>query len=233
MTDEAGELLERLRHGIATLNAVDGEGELAFLIDAGRQQAMIAPLISLLHELVEIWHRARADDMHEGDAFRALRLLAGQAKPDLVRIILELALPSDEEAILPYRMELKRRNPSRRDKVLDEARRKISANEKKRERERSVVLRIMSVRQSTGCTLKQAFQKVAKCEDIVRSGLLAEYAPRQYRSVSAVRADYMAGMSWLKPLGSVHYRTGGIIGGRTRAFSTASESRGIPAGLKF
>lgn len=190
--------------------------DLVFLVEAGKQQGRMSGLFRLLDELADIKQRADGGESLEGDAFRAMRLLLRFSKTDIIRTLLELGLPSDEDAILPWRAELRRRKPSRHDKLTSQIRDRVNNRSDRQKKQDSVVRRVTLVRFQRQCSLPEALEIVAGGSDLSVSGLLSEHLRPVIRSVAAVRADYMAGMKRHKPRGFVEYNANALIGGGYR-----------------
>ena len=214
-----------LSQGLAMLDAIAPRAVWEAFAYEGKRRAHLEKINQALSDLDDIAQGARAGELAAGDTFRAMRLLSGFSKSDLIRILLALGFPDDEEALLNWRIDLKWRRPSRHEKMLSKAIKKMDSQERKRKLELEVVRRVMRLRDETGCTFEEAIEKVAACEDYETSGLLASALPKRRRSTSAVRANFMAGMKWLGPVGYVEYRVGGIFGGRKRKLHFAALRR--------
>lgn len=199
--------------GLAQLAA---DPELIFLAETGKQQGRISWLKKLLDELAEIQLRADAGETQEGDAFRSIRLISRLPKSDLVRILIELGLPNDDDALLPWRADLKKRKPSRHDKLTAQIADKVDKRFDRQRRQDAIVKRVTLVRINRECSLPEALEIVAKGTDLTGSGLLSHYLKPMVRSVAAVRADFMAGMKRNKAKGYVEYKANALIGGGYR-----------------
>ncbi len=204
------------------LGVVEGLGqlasdpELAFLVATGWQQGRTSGLMKVLDELAEIRERGQDSITREGDAFRAMRLLLRFSKSELIRLVMELGFPHDEEAILPWRVELKRRRLSNHDRFTEQLRQRVNHRFNQNRKQDVIVRRVMMVRMNRKVNLPEAFRIVAKGEDHEDTGLLGEYTKPPSRSVATVKSYYMAGMRRLKPLGYVEYKAGPLIGGGYR-----------------
>jgi len=199
--------------GLAQLAA---DPELIFLAETGKQQGRISWLIKMLDELAEIRLRADEGETLEGDAFRAIRLISRLPKSEIIRILIELGLPNDENAILPWRADLKKRKPSRHDKLTAQISDKVNNRFDRQRRQDAIVRRVTLVRFDRECSLPEALEIVAEGSDLTGSGLLSQYLKPMVRSVAAVRADYMAGMKRNRTKGYVEYKANALIGGGYR-----------------
>lgn len=216
MRDEAKDPLSALSSVVDGMAQFASDPELIWLFEAGKMQGRMSGLARILEELEDIRQRARLGEALEGDTFRAIRLLLRFRKSDLIRTVMELGLPDDEEAILPWRADLKRRKPSRHEKLTAEIRGKVGNRFEKQRKQDDIVRRVTLVRFNERCSLPKALEIVAAGTDLSHSGLLSEYLRPVVRSVAAVRSDFMAGMKRHRKKGYVEYKANALIGGGYR-----------------
>ncbi len=216
MSDKSGNPLSPFLGVVEGLPELMADPELQFLIEAGYLKGRMSLLLKRLDELAEISRRAQTGVSQEGDAFRALRLLSLFSKSDLIRGLIEVGWPSDDDAFLPWRLELHRRNPSSQDRMFAQVRKSVDHRFKKQHKQDVIVRRIMLVRRDLDVSLQEAYEIVARGDDLKGEGLLDEYVKPTVMSVASVKSYYMAGMRRLKPLGYVEYNTGPLIGGGYR-----------------
>jgi hypothetical protein len=181
------------------------------------RQSKLEQFDETLTDLEQIIGKARSGALADGDTFKAMRLLAGFSKTELIRMIIALGSPDDDGAGSNWRIDLVRRKPSRFQKLMAKAEKKIASQEIKRERELEVVQRVIRLRIEDKCTVEEAIEKVASCQDYPAIGAGSAALPKKVRSISAVRADYIAGMNWIGPAGYVEIRTGGLFSGRLQS----------------
>lgn len=190
--------------------------DLIFLYERGKMQGRMSDLVAVLDELAAIRQRVQQGEALEGDAFRAMRLLLRFPKREVIRTLLELGLPNDEDAILPWRADLKRRKPSNHDRLTAQIRDKVDHRFNQHRKQDAIVRRVMLVRMNSEVSLPEALKIVAKGDDRGDAGLLGEYSKPVAQSVATVRSYYMAGMRRRKAFGYVEYKANALIGGGYR-----------------
>lgn len=216
MSDKSSNPLSPFLGVVEGLPELLADPELQFLVETGYMQGRMSRLVERLNELAEIRRRAQNGGSLEGDSFRALRLLSLFSKSDLIRVLMEMGWPSDDDAVLPWRLELNRRSPSSHDRMAAKVKKRVDHRFAKQHKQDAIVLRITMVRRNRDVSLEDAYEIVANGDDFDGGGLLGEYLKPPALSVATVKSYYMAGMSRLRRQGYVQYKAGPLIGGGYR-----------------
>ncbi len=191
MAIESSDPLMLLLGKLEDLALLETDRELRFLHEVGKLNQRTRSILRALEVLAEIKSRANQGESREGDAIRAMRILTSLSKSTMIMLLMELGLPNDDDAVLPWRIELKRRKPSRHDKWTAIAKERVNSRLKKQKREDQVVKRVITLRMDQKVTLHEALKIVADRSDLRPEGILSQYFQPKFRSVAAVRVSVM------------------------------------------